>query len=281
VRPSIVLNGWITTERYLMDTPYGAQAFQTSGTAYDGFMGRYSRALAPAFAEAAGVEAGQSVLDVGCGPGALTGVLVERLGPTKVSAVDPSPTFVSECATRHPGIIVRHGRAEDLPFEAAGFDRALAQLVLHFVTDPVQCAAEFRRVLRPDGVAAACVWDSADGMQMLRSFWDAALAVDPQAPDEARVLRFAREGEISDWLRAAGFHDVTETTLEVSSTYASFAELWQGFLAGIGPAGSYCVGLPEDQRVALREELFHRLDSPTQPFSLTATARCASGRTPG
>jgi SAM-dependent methyltransferase len=263
-----------------MNSPEGARSFLVTGPEYDRFMGRYSRPLAAAFLDAAGVTPGQSVLDVGCGPGALTGVLVERLGAALVSAVDPSPPFVAECAARHPGIKIREGRAEDIPFDDASFDCALAQLVLHFVTDPVRCAREFRRVLRPGGVAAACVWDFAEGMQMLRLFWDAALVVDPAAPDEALTLRFGRDGEIADWLAAAGFREVTETTLGVSSTYASFEELWNGFLAGIGPAGSYCVSLAEKRRAALREELFHRLGSPTGSFSLAARARCASGRSP-
>jgi ubiquinone/menaquinone biosynthesis C-methylase UbiE len=264
-----------------MGTPDGARSFLVTGQAYDRFMGRYSRPLAVAFADAVGLTPGQSVLDVGCGPGALTGVLVDRLGAGLVSACDPSPPFVAECAERHPGIAVREGRAEDLPFDVASFDCALAQLVLHFVTDPVRSAGEFRRVLRPGGLAAACVWDFVEGMRLLRLFWDAALAVDPAAPDEARTLQFGRDGEIADWLIAAGFRDVIETTLDVSSRYASFEELWQGFLAGIGPAGSYCVSLADKQRAAVREELFRRLGSPTGSFSLTAKARSASGRSPG
>jgi len=264
-----------------METPRGAQSFLATGQTYDRFMGRYSRSLSAPFADVAGVRAGQTVLDVGSGPGALTDVLVERLGPESVSAVDPSPPFVAECRARHPGVTVLEGRAEALPFDDARFDCALSQLVLHFVTDPVSFAGELRRVLRPGGVAAACVWDFAEGMQMLRLFWDAALAVDPAAPDEARTLRFGREGEISGWLEKAGFTDVTETTLQVSSTYASFDELWDGFQAGIGPAGTYCVGLPEQQRAALREELFRRAGSPTGPFTLDALARCGTGHSPG
>jgi hypothetical protein len=118
-------------------------------------------------------------------------------------------------------------------------------------------------------------------MEMLRLVWDAALALDPNAPDEARVLRFGRPGEIADLLSAAGFEDVGERTLEVSSTYSGFPELWSGFLAGIGPAGSYCVGLAEDHRAALREELFRRLGAPAGSFSLRARARSARGRSPG
>ncbi|MDO8361927.1 MAG: class I SAM-dependent methyltransferase [Actinomycetota bacterium] len=258
----------------------GARSFLTSGDAYDTFMGRYSRPLAAAFADAAGVSPGHRTLDVGCGPGALTGVLVSRVGAERVSAFDPSPPFVAECAARHPGVEVLLGRAEQIPFGEATFDSALAQLVLHFVTDPAQAAGEMRRVVRPGGVVAACVWDFDQGMEMLRHFWDSATAIQPDAPDEARTLRFGREGEIAELFEAAGFDGVGETTLQVSSTYASFDELWSGFLAGIGPAGSFCVALPDDQRENLRSDLFGRLGSPSGPFALAATARCASGTVP-
>ncbi len=263
-----------------MESTEGARSFLASGDAYDSFMGRYSRPLAVVFADATGVAAGQSALDVGCGPGALTGVLVDRLGVGSVSAFDPSAPFVAECAVRHPGVDVRHGRAEAIPFEDDRFDCAMAQLVLHFVSDPMQAARELNRVLRPGGSVAACVWDFAEGMEMLRAFWDAALAVDPGALDEARTMRFGRQGEIAELLDVAGFGDVAETTLEVSSTYDDFDELWAGFLAGIGPAGAFCASLSEARRAAVREELFHRLDSPTGPFTLDAVARCGSGQAP-
>jgi len=256
----------------------GARAFLHSGDAYDRYMGRYSRRLAPVFADASKLARGATVIDVGCGPGALTAELVARLGPEHVRAVDPSPPFVAACALRHPGVDVREGRAERLPFDDGSADAALAQLVLHFVSDPDAVAAEFRRVLRPGGVASACVWDFREGMQMLRAFWDAALALDPDAPDEARILRFGAEGEIADLWRGAGFVDVEETTLRVSSEYASFDELWAGFLEGIGPAGAYCTSLAEDARAELRDVLFIRLGSPEGRFTLDAVARSASGR---
>ncbi len=263
-----------------METPAGAQSFLTSGKAYDGFMGRYSRPLADVFADAVGVSRGQMALDVGCGPGALTGVLIDRLGADAVFACDPSAPFVSECVARHPGVDVRLGRAEAVPFEDGRFDVALAQLVLHFVTDPDQAARELRRVVRPGGVVAACVWDFAEGMEMLRHFWDAALAVDPNAPDEARTLRFGRQGEIVELFEKAGLEGVVETTLHVSTRYDSFDEFWSGFLAGIGPAGVFCVACSDDVRAALREELFRRVGSPVGTFTLRAMARCAHGRVP-
>ena len=263
-----------------METPEGARSFLTSGNAYDAFMGRYSRPLADMFADAVGVGRGQTALDIGCGPGALTGVLVERLGAEAVFACDPSAPFVAECAARHPGVDVQLGRAEAVPFGDGRFDVALAQLVLHFVTHPEQAAGEMRRVVRPGGVVAACMWDFAEGMEMLRHFWDAALTVDPDAPDEARTLRFGRQGEIVELFESAGLESVVETTLHVSSRYDSFDEFWSGFLAGIGPAGMFCVALSDESRAALREELFLRVGSPGGSFTLGAMARSAKGLVP-
>ena len=263
-----------------MDSAEGARSFITSGDAYDAFMGRYSRLLAVPFVEWVGVTSGQSVLDVGCGPGALTDALVQRLGASAVSAFDPSPPFVAECARRYPGVDVRNGRAEAIPFDDEQFDAAIAQHVLHFVSVPIDAATEMRRVVRPGGLVAACVWDFDEGMQMLRYFWDAVLAVDPGAPDEAQTMRFGRAGEVADLFQAAGLVDIEETTITVKATYANFDELWSGFLAGIGPAGAYCNSLTDTQRTSLRAELFTRVDSPAGEFSLDAAARCAKAVVP-
>lgn len=144
-----------------MDATPGARSFLISAEVYDHFMGRYSEGLAPAFVDAAGVVSGSdvAVLDVGCGPGALTGVLVDRHGRAAVSACDPSPPFVEACAARFPQVTVRHGRAEALPFDDRTFDVVLAQLVMHFVSNPAAAAVEMRRVARLGGVIGACVWD--------------------------------------------------------------------------------------------------------------------------
>lgn len=263
-----------------MDDVEGARQFHAEGSSYDSFMGRYSHPLAAMFVDAVGIEPGTTALDVGCGPGALTGALVARLGPGSVSACDPSPSFVEECALRHPGVRVGAGRAESLPFDTATFDSVLAQLVLHFVTDPPAAATEFVRVAKPGGVVGACVWEFHHGMELLRNFWDAALALDPDAPDEARTLRFGRPGEIAELFAGAGLVDITETTLHVASAYAGFDDLWAGFMAGIGPAGSYCISLSADRRRRLEAMLFRQLGEPAGPFTLNAVARAAHGRTP-
>ena len=134
--------------------------FEVSADAYDRLMGIYSAQLAPQLADFAGVHSGQKALDVGCGPGALTGELVARLGPDAVAAVDPSSAFAAAVRERHPGVDVHRSTAEELPFPDASFDAALAQLVVHFMADPVAGLREMGRVTRRDGVVAACVWVS-------------------------------------------------------------------------------------------------------------------------
>ena len=138
--------------------------FRVPGDAYDFFMGRWSRLLAPALAEAAGIAAGHRVLDVGCGPGALTGVLVDLVGAGSVAACDPSESFVAACTERHPGVDVQQAGAENLPWPDHDFDAVLAQLVLNFVPDRTAAAAEMTRVLRPGGTMATAVWDYGEGM---------------------------------------------------------------------------------------------------------------------
>lgn len=259
----------------------GGSGFAVTGDSYDAFMGRYARPLAEVFQDVIGVRQGQRVLDLGCGPGALTGVLAERLGAASVCACDPSPTFVEACIRRYPGVEVRQVAAESLPYPDGRFDAVLAQLVLHFVADPDAAAGQIIRVLRPGGVFAASVWDFGEGMQMLRLFWDAALALNPHAPDEASTMAFGREGELATFLDSAGFLDVVEGTLDVRSTYAGFEQLWAGFCSGVGPAGSYCATLDREHRKALGEELHRRLDAPMGAFTLQAVARYARGTRPG
>ena len=211
--------------------------FDVAGEAYDRFMGRYSRLLSPQLADLAGVVPGQRVLDVGCGPGALTAELVARLGADAVTAVDPSEPFVGAVRVRHPGVDVRQAPAEALPFADASFDAALAQLVVHFMTDPAAGLAEMVRVTRAGGVVAACVWDHAGGLGPLGLFWDTARTLDPEVTDESN-LAGAREGHLAELLKAAGLRDVTETSLTADLEHPSFDDWWAPFTQGVGPAGA-------------------------------------------
>jgi SAM-dependent methyltransferase len=250
-------------------------SFSVPAEAYDRFMGRYSRRLAPGFARFAGVEAGQRVLDVGCGPGALTTELVRLLGPAAVSAVDPSEPFVEAARERNPEVRVERAPAERLPFSDGDFDAALAQLVVHFMSDAVAGIGEMGRVTRADGFVAACVWDHAGGRGPLGAFWEAVHAIDPEAPDESH-LAGAREGDLSRLFTEAGLHDVEETLLSVAVEHPTFEEWWEPFELGVGPAGGYTSRLDPQRREALREACRARLPAP--PFVLTAAAWAARGR---
>lgn len=248
--------------------------FLVGAYAYDRFMGRYSVLLAGQLCDQAGIAAGQRVLDVGCGPGALTGELVARLGPSAVSAVDPSPPFVEAASERHPDVGVQRAPAEQLPFPDATFDAALAQLVVNFMSDPAAGIAEMRRVTRPGGVLAACVWDHAGGRGPLSPLWDAARELDPDVEDESD-LAGAREGGLASLFTAAGLRDVEESTLVVSVEHPTFEEWWEPFTLGVGPAGSYVAGLADDDRRRLREHC--RATFPEAPFVLDAHAWSARG----
>jgi SAM-dependent methyltransferase len=249
--------------------------FDVAAESYDRFMGRYSLLLSPQMADLAGVREGQQVIDVGCGPGALTGELVTRVGPLSVAAVDPSASFVAATQARNPGVDVRLASAERLPFPDGAFDAALAQLVVHFMSDPVAGLAEMARVTRGDGVVAACVWDHAGGQGPLSLFWAAARELDPDVEDESD-LAGAKEGHLGELFATAGLREIEEATMTSSLQHDSFDEWWQPFTGGVGPAGSYVARLDPERRAELRERCRSML--PAAPFTLTARAWAASGR---
>jgi SAM-dependent methyltransferase len=254
---------------------YGCRvSFTVAADAYDRFMGRYSAQLAPRVADFAGVQQGQRALDVGCGPGALTGELVARLGAEAVAAVDPSEPFVIAARERHLGVDVRLAAAEELPFSDGEFDVALAQLVVHFMADPISSLSEMARVTRPGGVVVACVWDHAGRRGPLSLFWTAVRQLDPGARDESE-LAGARAGHLAELFNAAGLHNVSDTELTVHVQYASFDDWWEPFTLGVGPAGAYAAGLDAVRREDLKERC--RELAPVAPFTIEAVAWGARG----
>jgi SAM-dependent methyltransferase len=249
-------------------------SFVVAADSYDRFMGRYSVLLAPGFADFAGVEPGQRVLDVGSGPGALTTELVERLGADRVAAADPSEPFVAAAQERHPGVDVRRAPAEELPFEDDAFDAALAQLVVQFMDDPTAGLREMARVTRDGGVVAACVWDHGGGQGPLSLFWEAARELDPGNQGEAQ-LTGTHQGQLTELFTDAGLREVEETALPVALEHPSFEEWWEPYTMGVGPVGVYAAGLGDEQREALREHCRGKLPEP--PFVVTSRAWAARG----
>ena len=245
---------------------------------YDRFMGRYAPTLAVALADAAGVSSGMRVLDVGCGPGGLTRELVARVGAENVAAIDPAPQFAAACRGRNPGADVREGIAEELPWADGEFDVTLSSLVIAFMRDPDQGVREMRRVTRPGGMVAACMWDIAGGgMTMLRIFWAAVRDVDPDAQGERR-LAGTSAGDIAQRFRTAGLRDVIDSALTAQGDYVSFDDFWEPFTFAVGPAGQYLRSLSDDRQEAVRETC--RTVLPAAPFTLEARAWCARGIVP-
>jgi SAM-dependent methyltransferase len=252
-------------------------SFDVSAGAYDRFMGRYSAPLSPQLADLAGVAAGQRALDVGCGSGMLTAELCERLGAGSVAAIDPSPRFVEAVRERFPRVDVRQGAAEGLPFADGEFDAALSQLVVHFMRDPAAGLREMSRVTRPGGAVAASVWDLAGGRAPISPFWRAAVALDPNARDEMAVAG-GRAGHLESLFAEAGLEDVRAVEHAAVVEHPAFDDWWEPFTLGVGPAGSYLVGLDEERRAAVRER--SRAEVGDGPFSLPAFVWAVCGVSP-
>jgi ubiquinone/menaquinone biosynthesis C-methylase UbiE len=253
-------------------------AFHASADSYDRFMGRYLPSLAPVFADAAGVDAGTRLLDVGCGPGGLTVELARRAGARHVAAIDPSPPFAQACRERNPGVDVREGFAEHLPYSDDEFDVSLASLVVGFMSDPHRGLAEMARVTRPGGTVAVCFWDL-NRMPTLRTFWAAARAVQPKLTGEMRRIGGSR-GELAALLDDAGLRDVREAELAAEADYSDFEDFWSPIELNVGPIGSYYQSLSSTDRAAVRQECLQLLGRRPGPFSLRATCWFAAGVVP-
>jgi SAM-dependent methyltransferase len=237
-------------------------------------MGAWSEPLSSQLVDMAAIRVGARVLDVGCGPGNLTGELIRRLGSGSVAAVDPSEPFVASARARHPGVDVRQATAEALPYPDQAFDAAVAQLVVHFMADPVAGLREMARVTRPAGVVVACVWDFGGGRGPLGPFWEAARELDSDVVDESN-LAGARRGHLSSLFDDAGLGEVDVTELRVERAFGGFDDWWRPFTRGVGPAGALVAALDPDRRDELRERCRSML--PGGSFVLAAVAWAARG----
>jgi SAM-dependent methyltransferase len=244
---------------------------------YERFMGRWSRRLAPLFVTFAGVTEGDRVLDVGSGIGALA-VAAAAIASVQVTGIEPSAPYVQYAREHADSVGVRFevGDALALPFSDDAFDRTLSMLVLNFVPDPAAALQQMIRVTRPGGIVAAAVWDYGDQMQMLRRFWDAAVALDPDAaPRDERHMPLSAPGTLAELWRERGLRDVNEQQLTIEMGFGSFDDYWRPFLCGQGPAGTYVSSLRESAREALEATLRERLGD--GGFGLRAQAWAVRG----
>lgn len=257
----------------------------SAGDAYERFMGRWSRDLAPLLVRFAGVRNGDAVLDVGSGTGSLAAAAADAAPASRIVGIDPSAPFVAFAQARQAGELVRFevGDARQLRFAPGSFDRALSLLTFNFVPDPARALDEMIRVTRPGGTVAAAVWDYGRGMEMLRVFWDEAVALDPavDARDE-RHMPLCRSGELTALWHGHGLHDVAEEALTIPTCFASFEDYWSPFLEKQGPAGAYVASLQPAERKRLRLRLRSRLagEPHDRPIPLRARAWAVRGIVP-
>lgn len=254
--------------------------------AYERFMGRWSRRLAPSFLKFAALMDGSDVLDVGSGTGSLALAILQEFPATRLMGIDPSAAYIAQARTRAGNSRARFevGDAQHLRFPDESFDAALALLVFSFIPNPTAAVREMTRVVRPGGVVAAAVWDYGDGMEMLRAFWDEAVALDPASePRDERHLPTCRPGELAALWTSLGLLDVCEERLAIQLDFSSFDDFWSPFQLGQGPAGAYIAPLSEGPRRGLEQRLRRRLlgDGPDRPIALNARAWAVRGMVPG
>jgi SAM-dependent methyltransferase len=261
-----------------------AREIWAAGDAYEAYVGRWSRLAAREFVEWLGIPSGLRWLDVGCGTGALSQAVLDVRAPARLMGIDPSDGFVAHARqhTVDPRAEFRIGDARALPVDDADFDVAVSGLVLNFVPDPADAVAEMSRAVRPlTGVVAAYVWDYAGEMQMMRHFWDAAVALDPAARDKDEGTRFplCRPEPLRDLFAGAGLSDVEVRAIDVPTVFRDFDDYWAPFLGGQGPAPGYCMSLPEERRNTLRDRLRSALPSgPDGGIHLMARAWAVRGK---
>jgi SAM-dependent methyltransferase len=253
-----------------------------SGAAYEPYVGRWSRLVAREFLAWLAVPPGRRWLDVGCGTGALSKSIVDLTAPSAVMGIDPSEGFVAFARTQVLDTRVRFelGDARSLPAEAGRYDAVVSGLMLNFVPQPDLALAEMVRVARPGGLIATYVWDYAGQMQLMRAFWNAAVALDPAALelDEGRRFPLCQPEPLADLFRSAGLRQVEARAIDVPTIFHNFDDYWLPFLGGQGPAPGYLLSLSEAHRAALRERLRAGLPAaPDGSIHLIARAWAARG----
>jgi SAM-dependent methyltransferase len=230
-----------------------------SGNSYERFMGRWSSLVAKKFLAWLAIPPARTWLDVGCGTGALTRLILATCQPAQVTAIDSSSDLIAHAQHTiiHPAVHFKVGLAQSLDLAPDSVDVVVSGLMLNFVPQPKDALAEMLRVTKPGGQIGIFVWDYADGMQMLRYFWDAAAELDPQARELDEGLRFplCREGQLETLARQAGLKQLEATAIEIKTVFRDFDDYWQPFLGKVGPAPGYTMSLDPADRQKLEDKL--------------------------
>jgi SAM-dependent methyltransferase len=273
------------TARPMIDTPGNQDPIFSEAQAYERFMGRWSRRLAPLVVGFAHVRDGDTVLDVGSGTGALTAAIAKTAPSSRIFGIDPAGSYVTLARAQQGSRLISFeiGDAQQMHFDTATFDRTLSLLVVNFIPDVRKATGEMKRVTKPKGTIAAAVWDYGEGMEMLRVFWDEAVALTPaSAVKDERNMPLCRRGDLARLWREQGLQDVVEEGLTIETRFGSFDDFWTPFLQKQGPAGAYVASLSAADREALRQRLRRRLlgDGPDKAIVLHARAWAVRGTVP-
>ncbi len=230
-----------------------------SASAYERFMGRWSRELGRVFVTSLGEPPARHWLEVGCGTGALTSAILQVGNPASVVATDASQQFIEHVRTAVPDQRVQFltASAEDLPTRAGGYDVVVSSLVLNFIQDPTAALRAMRRLAADKATVASCVWDYAGGMEFLRHFWDAAVELDPSALqyDEGERFPICSPSGLEEAFRQAGFSRVSVEAVEIETPFRDFDDYWRPFVGGPGPAPGYLSSLSAQRQQTLADHL--------------------------
>ena len=253
-----------------------------SGIAYERFMGRWSNLVAQKFLRWLDIAPARTWLDVGCGTGALTRLILESYQPREIIAIDSSADFISHAqrSITNSSVHFKVGLAQSLDLDSNSIDAVVSGLVLNFVPQPIEAVLEMLRVTRPGGKIGIFLWDYADGMQFLRYFWDAAVKLDQNAREHDEGVRFpiCREGQLESLVREAGLKQVEGTAIEINTVFQSFDDYWQPFLGKVGSAPSYVNSMDPENRQKLEDKLRTSLPIGADgSISLTARAWAVKG----
>ena len=257
----------------------------SQGDAYEMYMGRWSRLLAPAYVLFAGIKDGERVLDMGTGTGSLAAAVEANTKAAEIVGIDPSAGSISYAkkGARTARLRFEVGDGQALPYRDASFDHAMSQFVINFIPDHEKALREMRRVTRPGGFVSSCVWDYGAGMESLRIFWDEAVALEPAAaPKHERNMKLTREGELGALWRKIGLVGVSEAPLVIEQAFSTFDDYWGPFLKGTGPGGAYVISLDDERRRQLEARMRARLlgGKADGAFTLKARAWCVRGEVP-
>ena len=257
----------------------------SGGSAYEGYVGRWSRLVAAEFVPWLGVPTDATWVDFGCGTGELTRSILRLADPRKVVSLDPSASYLdhARATVADPRVEFRHGNDQDVRSVGTNADAVVSGLVLNFVADAIEALRAAAEVTVPEGLIAAYVWDYAVGMTMMRHFWDAAVEEDPAAisKDEGARFPICAPGALTAAFETAGLLDVVNRPIEVTGRFENFDEYWTPFLSGGAPAPGYLVSLPAERQARLREMVRNRVPIATDgSITLTCRAWAVRGRTP-